>query len=743
MKNHFIQSFLAGALIGLSHAVLAFSGAPSVIATDNTAIANHQQSWEFKALAHQNMLDNATPMSQGFNVMGHNAYNSSAYSSLVHIDPNHKLTITELLDLGVRIIELDYHWVWQTKDLPGGSALLMCHAGDDDFGCSGLERYLKDGVNEVNNWIRKNPKEVVVLYFQDDAEGHDAELVSAVSSINDLIYKQPAGECNNFSSMVQTTSEEDVLKADKQIVIMGSSCSGRGPWTGYSWNSIHNWVSGGGQSILDKSEADCLADVSKQDGAHRIWEDMTNLGRTFGDPGPKIDAALAAKAGRCGITALSLDMISIGDSRMKASIWSWGELQPNNYNNAEDCALSMADGRFDDWACGAYHPYACKTEGGKQWAISQQAGTHSIDAGQAACQTLGSQWQFAVPTNSQQNEILKAAKASSNATYAWLDYSDVVEEGVWKTSKHEVDYGDGTVSLNALKSGLTYEFYMKATRNNCELQWQGGDEGTGERNAKFDCMAKGDPMFFSADSAPTTNSDGSVSIHGVIKTRAGGHVCGLEWDGSISSDGAGGERNAKFDCSGSSDPLTIISYPGGSTERVRITSDNNCGLQWAGGDADSDGERNAKFDCGPAWDDMTLYGVKLPSEYRELKVLGKCIDVAPSNFSSGANAYLWDCHGAAWQKWFHEPGTGLIRSKHNPNFCLDSTNGNEDFTNVSIWACENHPNLQWDVVGDTIRPRKNHVLALDIMYGSTDNGANLQLYKADGNAAQQFSFGSN
>lgn len=41
MKKHLIQTLLAGALMGLSHTVLAFSGA---IATDNTAIANHQQS---------------------------------------------------------------------------------------------------------------------------------------------------------------------------------------------------------------------------------------------------------------------------------------------------------------------------------------------------------------------------------------------------------------------------------------------------------------------------------------------------------------------------------------------------------------------------------------------------------------------------------------------------------------------------------------------------------------------------
>ena len=89
-----------------------------------------------------------------------------------------------------------------------------------------------------------------------------------------------------------------------------------------------------------------------------------------------------------------------------------------------------------------------------------------------------------------------------------------------------------------------------------------------------------------------------------------GHWCGLEWDGSIS----GGERNGKFDCGNHADPLTIISQSNGTTEKVIIKSDNNCGLQWAGGDADSDNERNAKFDCAPAYDDMTLYGIALPAE---------------------------------------------------------------------------------------------------------------------------------
>lgn len=732
MMNKELVSLATGLM--LSAQGFAMSGAPSDAEVDNTAIGNHQQSWEFKALTQQNLLDNAVPLSQGFQVMAHNAYNSSAYSSIVHIDPNHSISITEMLDLGVRTIEMDYHWVWQTKDLPGGNALLMCHAGDDDIGCSGLERYLHEGVEEVNRWLRKNPKEVVVLYFQDDAEGNDDKLVEAVSSIDDLIYKHPAGQCSNFSDMVKTTTEEDVLKAGKQVIIMGSSCANRGPWTGYSWNSIHNWVSGGGQAILDRSEADCLADKSKQDGAHRVWEDATNLSAAFGDPGPRIDANLAAKAGRCGIGALSLDDISIGDSRLRASIWSWDVNQPDNYNN-EDCAESWANGRLNDRACGDSLPFACKTTDGKKWMVSTTANANAGDNGQAACQALGSQWQFAVPTNSQQNEWLKQAKSAAGAERVWVNYSDAAEEGIWLTPQHDVDYGIGTVTLNALKPGMAYDFYMKAVANGCELQWQGGDAGSGERNAKFDCVSKGDKMVFFPDSEPYTAADGAVSIHGVIKTPVSGRWCGLEWDGSES----GGERNGKFDCSDRADPLTIISRSNGTTEKVIVKSDNNCGLEWDGS-MDDDNERNAKFDCEPRFDEFTLYGVELPSQYRELKVADMCVDTS-SSAANGNNVFVHSCwNPASWQKWVHDASTGFIRNKANPHMCLDATHGNSDGTSVKVWACEDHINLKWDFIGDTIRPRKNHNLVLDA-YGSHD-GADLGLWTYHGGDHQRFSRGA-
>ena len=133
------------------------------------------------------------------------------------------------------------------------------------------------------------------------------------------------------------------------------------------------------------------------------------------------------------------------------------------------------------------------------------------------------------------------------------------------------------------------------------------------------------------------------------------------------------------------------------------------------------------------------------TDFRELKVMGKCMDAHPdhlANGQNGTNVYVWDCwNPAAWQKWGYEEATGFIRSKHNRNMCLDSTWGNSPGTNVQMWTCEDHPNLKWDIVGDTIRPRKNHNLVLDLSHSSTANGANLLLWSAHGGANQSFTWG--
>jgi len=127
------------------------------------------------------------------------------------------------------------------------------------------------------------------------------------------------------------------------------------------------------------------------------------------------------------------------------------------------------------------------------------------------------------------------------------------------------------------------------------------------------------------------------------------------------------------------------------------------------------------------------------NQYRELKVAGVCMDTS-NNSANGNNVFVHSCwQPATWQKWLYETSTGFIRNQANPHMCLDATNGNSAGTSVKVWACEDHINLKWDFVGETIRPRKNHDLVLDAF--GTHDGADLGLWTYHGGVNQQWSWG--
>ena len=72
------------------------------------------------------------------------------------------------------------------------------------------------------------------------------------------------------------------------------------------------------------------------------------------------------------------------------------------------------------------HHFACKGQDGS-WDISRTKGTWLV--GQVACKLLGPDYRFAAPTNSKDNDALKAAKAG--ITHVWLNASDRGVEGQW------------------------------------------------------------------------------------------------------------------------------------------------------------------------------------------------------------------------------------------------------------------------------------------------------------------------
>ena len=374
-------------------------------------IADFQNSWAGKALAQQRNLDVNSPLIDN-NILGsHNTYNSEVYRNATrYLDPQQKHSIYDQLRLGARFIELDAHWTAQThgaKFWEWGPDLLLCHSGigvdigDLHVGCSLTDRFVKDGLQEVRNWLNENPNEVIILYFEDHTEGHHQELLNVINDkLGGKVYAS-----NGCKAIPDTLTKAQVRAAGKQVVL---------------------WKDGGCSSNSGMKNL-AFTSLGKVD---RIWEDRTSVGAIgaffTGGSVKKIEAADVTQAFKNGGNIVNLDDMTHNDGRIEAAIWSWDKNEPNNWGGNQDCAVQWGNGRWDDAGCSSSHHFACKSNANGSWNISTYKGQWT--GGAQACAQLGN-YSFAAPTNSKENEALKAVKGG--VSHVWVNASDRNKEGTW------------------------------------------------------------------------------------------------------------------------------------------------------------------------------------------------------------------------------------------------------------------------------------------------------------------------
>ena len=400
-----LSSVIALALgLTVSMSSLAMSAKPPA-----DPIADFQNSWAGKALAHQRSLDKKSPLIDN-NILGsHNTYNSKVYQNVFrYIDPQQKHSIYDQLRIGARFIELDAHWTAQTHGNPfnWGPGLLLCHSGigasmgDLHVGCSLTDRFVADGMAEVSQFLTENSEEVIILYIEDHTDGRHQELLNVLNDkLGGKIYA--SNGCRNIPDQL---TKAQVRAAGKQVVL---------------------WKDGGcsEHSAMSQLAFTGLGNVD------RIWEDQTIIG-TLGDfftngSVNNITPADIEQVFKNGGNIVNLDNLTYDDGRMAAGIWSWDVNEPNNHNN-QDCAVQKANGRWDDAGCAVLNHAACRDQNG-HWAISRSKVTWLLAP--AACVTLGTGYSFSAPTNSQDNAALFAAKAGIKNV--WLNASDRNTEGQW------------------------------------------------------------------------------------------------------------------------------------------------------------------------------------------------------------------------------------------------------------------------------------------------------------------------
>ena len=397
-------------------------------AHSNPLLDEYLNSWDYRALSYQRQLDMELPLGKSSFLTTHNSYNSKHYQNLFRYwDPNHINSVAEQLDMGIRALEYDVHYFTNQY---GNKDLLLCHGQGPHLGCSQFDRRFDLGLMEIETWIRqpKNQQEVIILYIEEHIDGHyDMAIDSLESTLGDLIYK-PEG----CQSLPMSLSKADVLRAGKQIILIGGSCADAG-WSSYVFNY-------GYPTDNDTFEPYPNCRTGKYNTDHiqshltRLYEDQTRLSNTFSTPPQRITAQLMAEATACGISTLGLDKLAFFDERLTAAIWSWEQNHPIK-NETLECAALNNNGRFEDVNCENHYRFACKNNNADEWLITDSSG--NWQQGEALCsESFGAEYSFSTPKNGfQHTKLLEARRNSNSSESIWIDYSEAQFAGQWIVDK--------------------------------------------------------------------------------------------------------------------------------------------------------------------------------------------------------------------------------------------------------------------------------------------------------------------
>lgn len=211
-----------------------------------TSVDGHACTWLHEALSLQDRLDRERPLNRSLWLATHNSFNASVYPGLSSSDPNQSLSLLDQLRLDMRGIELDVHWIPHAAS--GGYAPVLCHGLGAEmlhFGCTPLDRHLREGLAEVADFLaRPENREVVLLLDIEDQlsdfvppngsaanpVAHDLAIAEIEQALGERIYRPtPDGACHPLPLEL---SKAQVLAAGKQVLLT-SGCGAGAAWT--SW----------------------------------------------------------------------------------------------------------------------------------------------------------------------------------------------------------------------------------------------------------------------------------------------------------------------------------------------------------------------------------------------------------------------------------------------------------------------------------------------------------------------------
>ncbi len=302
----------------------------------------------------------------------HNSYNNRQDRYKI---PNQYYSITDLLNLGVRILEWDVHNI--------GRFLRLCHGTDKHIGCSLNDRPFYSIVEEFSQWIRKeeNQNEIVVLHIQEEFQGKNEErakqdFVKIMRSyLGDLI----------ASRNQEFFSADELREVGKRIII---------------WSSLTEKISRNNCSYITVEKNAFYTKGEPKKASHRrpskVWI-KTVLGNSWA---LKTEEEVKAYFISNEMAPLKFDYIT--PKLVKAAIWSW-EPQYDFKNKKGNCVVTNSSGHWVSNNCFQKKSFACKQ--GERWMVTSHKSIFS--EGKKYCHEEFPGSTFELPRNGYENDLVR------------------------------------------------------------------------------------------------------------------------------------------------------------------------------------------------------------------------------------------------------------------------------------------------------------------------------------------------
>ncbi|QUR67912.1 hypothetical protein [Mycobacterium spongiae] len=390
------------------------------------------QSWVHRTAQFQYALGDPLPLREAQWLGTHNSFNSLSDSFTVsHADSNQQLSLAQQLDIDVRSIELDLHYI-RRLDLLGRRGVTVCHGlgpEEGNLGCT-TEPLLDAVLAPIATWLNApgHADEVILVLLQDELKNPSAYglAVRALESVlrrpdgQSLIYRPDPSQraANGCVPLPPGMSRDDVRTSGAQVVLVSSCASGFAADV-FDWSGAR--VQNGPTSRY-RPFPTCDARYGSGTYASRLvryFEDSTLVSAIVNPTRPPADpdALTPAKARAmtdCGVNLFGFDQLLPEDGRIQASLWSWAPDEPRV--GAGTCTLQRADGRWVAAPCGDLHPAACLDSAGR-WTVT--ASPVMFAGAPMACGAAGSE--FGLPRTGDQNSQLHAAAGAAGG--AWVHYT--------------------------------------------------------------------------------------------------------------------------------------------------------------------------------------------------------------------------------------------------------------------------------------------------------------------------------